>query len=102
MALFRPRKREIVQSTARAEPVIKFVIQNENYQRRQRNRQSLRLLVRFNRVASVIINRADHSAAKLVGVGAACQSWIPTVEQSGLQTRIATMGSVLLCVPMKY
>ncbi|PYJ13498.1 MAG: hypothetical protein DME93_03290 [Verrucomicrobia bacterium] len=73
-----------------------IVIQNENYQRRQRNRQSLRVLVRFNRVASVIINRADHSAAELAGVETVSQWWIPTGEQSGLQTHIGTTESVSL------
>jgi len=40
------------------------------------------------------------SQAKPVGVGALCQQWIPTVEQSGLLTPIAT-ESVSLCVRMK-
>ena len=81
MALFRPR-------SGRSSRVLvvpnyhQIVIQNENYQRRQRNRQSLRVLVRFNRVASVIINRADHSAAELAGVETVSQWWIPTGEQS--------------------
>ena len=33
--------------------------------------------------------------------GAASQAWIPTSEQSGLQTHIEITESVLLCVPMK-
>jgi hypothetical protein len=39
-----------------------IVIQNENYQRRQRNRQSLRVLVRLNHVARYIVN-ANHRPA---------------------------------------
>ena len=95
MALFGPR-------SGRSSRVLvvpnyhQIVIQNENYQRRQRNRQSLRVLVRFNRVASVIINRADHSAAELAGVETVSQWWIPTGEQSGLQTHIGTTESVSL------
>jgi hypothetical protein len=38
--------------------------------------------VRFNRVASVIINRADHSAAKLAGVETVSQAWIQSGERS--------------------
>jgi hypothetical protein len=38
-----------------------IVIQNENYQRRQRNRQSPRVLVRFDHVASFIVY-ANHGA----------------------------------------
>jgi hypothetical protein len=59
MALFRPR-------SVRSSRVLlvpnyhQIVIQNENYQRRQRNRQSLRVLVRLNHVASFIVN-ANHS-----------------------------------------
>jgi hypothetical protein len=58
-ALFRPR-------SVRSSRVLlvpnyhQIVIQNENYQRRQRNRQSLRVLVRLNLVASFIVN-ANHS-----------------------------------------
>jgi hypothetical protein len=59
MALFRPR-------SGRSSRVLlvpnyhQIVIQNENYQRRQRNRQSLRVLVRFNHVARCIVN-SNHS-----------------------------------------
>ena len=55
MALFRAR-------SGRSSRVLlvpnchQLVIQNENYQRRQRNRQSLRVLVRFDHVARVIEN----------------------------------------------
>jgi hypothetical protein len=45
-----PSQWEIVKSIARAE-LSSNCHTNENYQRRQRNRQSLRVLVRFNRVA---------------------------------------------------
>jgi hypothetical protein len=40
------------------------------------------VLVRFNRVASVIINRADHSAAKLAGVETVSQAWIQSGEKA--------------------
>jgi hypothetical protein len=59
MTLFRPR-------SVRSARVLlvpnyhQIVIENENYQRRQRNRQSLRVLVRLNHVASFIVN-ANHS-----------------------------------------
>jgi hypothetical protein len=39
--------------------------------------------------------------SKPVGVGAACQQLIPTGEQSGLLTRIATTESDTLCARMK-
>ena len=39
--------------------------------------------------------------SKAGGVGAASQRLIPTGERSGLQTYIATTGSVSLCVRMK-
>jgi hypothetical protein len=40
-------------------------------------------------------------SAKPAGVGAVYQRLIPTVERSGLQTRIATMESVSLGERMK-
>jgi hypothetical protein len=55
IALFRPR-------SVRSSRVLlvpnyhQIVIQNENYQRRQCNRQSLRVLVRLNHVARFIVN----------------------------------------------
>ena len=58
MALFRPR-------SGRSSRVLlmpnyqQIVIQNENYQRRQRNRQSLRVLVRFDHVSRFIVNADD-------------------------------------------
>ena len=48
-----------------------------------------------NRKSSLTIS------AKPVGVGAASQPWIPAGEQSLLLMRIATTGSVSLCVRMR-
>jgi hypothetical protein len=55
MALFRPRSGR--PSTVLLVPNYhQIVIQNENYQRRQRNRQSPRVLVRFCHIAGRVIN----------------------------------------------
>jgi hypothetical protein len=54
--------------------------------------------------SNCLVNNGKKSltiSAKPVGVVAVSQRLIPTGEQSGLLMRIATTGSVSLCVPMK-
>jgi hypothetical protein len=44
---------------------------------------------------------ADNLSKAGWSFGAVSQPWMPKGEQSGLQTRIATMDSGSLCTPMK-